>query len=136
MRTARTALLCGILVAAAVPAAANASPKPATTVSVTESEMIVTSSATQARAGKVTFVVRNTGTVEHELVIVRSLGQGKLPVTKWKVDETKIKVGEVPELAPGKIGRVTLALSPGNYLMICNIPGHYQLGMFRKLTVR
>jgi uncharacterized cupredoxin-like copper-binding protein len=133
MLTRKILVLCAIVGTPALFGPGSAAAQSAS-VSVTEDEMMVKSSTTHVSAGKVTFVVRNTGTVEHELVIVRWTGE-KLPIAKWKVDESTIKVGEVPELAPGKTGRVTLSLKPGTYLMICNIPGHYQLGMSRKLTV-
>jgi uncharacterized cupredoxin-like copper-binding protein len=100
----------------------------AATVKATLDEMHVTVSATRVPAGKVTFVVRNAGTVEHELLVIPWPKAGKLAVARFRADE-HASLGEVPELKPGKTGRVTLKLRPGRYLLICNVSGHYQLGM-------
>jgi uncharacterized cupredoxin-like copper-binding protein len=48
----------------------------------------------------------------------------------------KRPLGEVPELDPGKSGRLALRLSRGKYLLLCNVPGHFQLGMHKVLVVR
>jgi len=87
-------------------------------------------------AGKVTFSVRNAGTVEHELVVVRR-ARGTLPIKNYKALEPQgAVVGEVEGIAPSKSGHVTLTLKAGRYLLICNVPGHYQLGMRGTLFVR
>jgi uncharacterized cupredoxin-like copper-binding protein len=105
----------------------------ASTVSVTESEMKISAKPTVVDAGKVTFVVRNAGTVEHEMVVIR--GGTALKVKGFRVPETA-SVGEVGELKAGATKSVTLNLRPGKYLLICNILGHYMLGMHSVLTVR
>jgi uncharacterized cupredoxin-like copper-binding protein len=84
-------------------------------------------------AGKVTFVVRNVGTVEHEMVVIRR-DAGALPVHAYRASETGA-FDEVEELERGKSGRLTVALKPGRYLLVCNIAGHYQLGMSTVLKV-
>jgi uncharacterized cupredoxin-like copper-binding protein len=105
-----------------------------------------------ALAGDVTFIVKNTGTIEHE-VIVMKLASGqtadKLPVVDGgdppisvatgadKVDETS-SVGETgdPNLQPGQSRTfVVNGMTAGNYALVCNIAKHYQMGMFAPLTV-
>jgi uncharacterized cupredoxin-like copper-binding protein len=98
------------------------------TVNATLDEMRVKVSAKRVPAGKVTFVVRNAGTIEHELLVIPWPKAGKLAIARFRADEGT-SLGEVPELKPGKTGRVTLELRPGRYLLICNLSGHYQLGM-------
>ena len=109
----------------------------ATSVTVTESEMKVTASVKRVPAGKVTFIVRNTGTTEHELVVLRHNGSADgLPVVHFKAAEDEsAKVGEAEGLKPGKSTRLTLNLKPGRYVLLCNIVGHYQLGMRTGLLV-
>jgi uncharacterized cupredoxin-like copper-binding protein len=97
-------------------------------------EMSVAVSAKSVDPGKVTFAVKNAGNVEHELVVMRSPASGKLQVSHFKVGE-KTLVGEVEGIAPGKTGRGTFTLKPGKYFLICNIAGHYQLGMATELMV-
>jgi uncharacterized cupredoxin-like copper-binding protein len=45
-------------------------------------------------------------------------------------------VGEIAETEPGKTGTHTFKLKAGNYVMICNIAGHYQAGMYGTLVVK
>jgi uncharacterized cupredoxin-like copper-binding protein len=108
-----------------------------TVVKVTEKEMAILASPTAVPAGKVTLVVTNRGTVEHELVLMRwNKGPKSVPVNNYKADEGKRVLGEVPELAPGKTGKLKVTLRSGRYLLICNVPGHYMLGMAAPFTVR
>jgi uncharacterized cupredoxin-like copper-binding protein len=54
-----------------------------------------------------------------------------------RVDEEKSgDLGEVSELDPGKGGSLTLDMKPGKYVLYCNVPGHYAMGMWTVLTVK
>ena len=44
-------------------------------------------------------------------------------------------VDEVEDIAVGATESLTLTLEAGNYVVICNIPGHYLAGMHAALTV-
>ena len=44
-------------------------------------------------------------------------------------------VDEVENLVPDGRSTLTVDLSPGTYLVICNLPGHYARGMSAVLTV-
>jgi uncharacterized cupredoxin-like copper-binding protein len=44
-------------------------------------------------------------------------------------------IGGVSGLRPGVHKTVTANLAPGNYVIICNVPGHYALGMSTGLRV-
>ncbi len=88
-------------------------------------------SAAKAKAGKVTFVVKNTGTVDHEMVALKSDSAfDKLPIADDKVSEDT-SAGETgdPALKPGESRTITLDLSAANYVLVCNIAKHYGLGM-------
>ena len=132
-------LLIGLAVAAGVTARETAASRSAaTTVNVKVKEWKITPSQTHERAGKVTFVVHNTGKLEHELVVIRTNRPADdLPLEGRDANETGSR-GEIGGVAPGKIGRLTLDLRPGKYVLICNRSdhhGHYQNGMFAALTV-
>ena len=131
----KAAFSLGVVAAAvAVGAGAAASQAPAgPQIQVRLKEMAVQVSAKSVPAGKVTFVVRNAGTVEHEMVVIRR-DAGALPVHAFRASEAGA-VDEVAELGPGKSGRLTVELKPGRYLLVCNIVGHYQLGMSTVLKV-
>lgn len=105
-----------------------------TTVNAKLREMTVGGVPAKVAAGRVTFVARNLGSVPHELVVVRRPSSGTLRVASFKAEEHGLAVGEVEEIEPGQSGRVTLTLKPGRYLLICNIVGHYQLGMQAELV--
>ncbi|MDX1801586.1 MAG: hypothetical protein R3303_11695 [Marinobacter sp.] len=92
-------------------------------------------------AGKVTFEVTNSSRVMvHEMVVAPVADKNTpLPYSRetQKVDEDKAgHLGEVAELEPGDSGALTLTLKPGTYILYCNIPGHYALGMWTLLEVR
>lgn len=103
-------------------------------------------------AGRVSLRVTNTGTLNHEVVVLplapdRSAGQRPVGAD-GKVDETG-GLGEAsrtcgadagaesadPGISPGAIGWTTLTLEPGRYELLCNIAGHYGAGMYTQLAV-
>jgi uncharacterized cupredoxin-like copper-binding protein len=85
------------------------------------------------KAGTVTFEATNASDTKqvHELVVLKTdLSADKLPVKNGAVPEKQFKkMGEVEDMAPGKSKHLTLKLTPGNYVLICNQPGHYAMGM-------
>jgi len=129
----------GVLVVAAALAAVGASGAwgaAGTTVSVQLKEFKVIPKPASAKPGTVTFSVKNVGKVDHELVVVMtSAAPGKLPVKGSKASE-KGKVGRVAALKPGKSGKVTLNVKAGKYVLLCNVPGHYQAGQYVGFTVK
>ena len=44
-------------------------------------------------------------------------------------------IGEQPEYEPGTPGSVTLDLTPGHYVVMCNIAAHYKAGMYADFYV-
>lgn len=92
-----------------------------------------------ANAGRVTFEVINTanGNTEHEFVVLSTdIDDGHLPVHNGQVMESRFKkMGEVEDLARGSTKRLSLKLAPGRYVLICNRPGHYEMGMHTSLVV-
>lgn len=92
------------------------------------------------RAGKVTINATNLShSLVHEVVVIRTDGTNKPPPYDPKagvVKEDEVRdLGEISDLDPGKSGSLTVNLSPGSYLLICNQPGHYKAGMWTNLTV-
>lgn len=88
-----------------------------------------------ANAGKVTISAPNDGKVVHELVILKTnANPAHLPMDGDDVDEST-NIGEIPDVAPGATKKVTLKLTPGKYVMVCALPGHYKAGMYGSLTV-
>jgi len=117
-----------ILLAAAVPALA------ASTVNQNASEYKF-SGGSSAKAGTVTFKVKNTGDYRHELIVVKTNTKaGKLKVKDGKAVVTR-SLGDV-EVDSGKSKSLKLKLKKGHYALICNIGNHYTEGMYKDFTVR
>ena len=97
----------------------------------------ITVNVPSVKAGKIKIGVRNVATMEHSFQVLKTdLPHDKLPVdgasAKAKEDG---KVGEIPSIPAGASAAVTLDLTPGKYVFICNIASHYQLGMHTGFTV-
>jgi uncharacterized cupredoxin-like copper-binding protein len=95
-----------------------------------------------AQAGPTTIEAPNEGTVEHELVLFKTnMNPAKLPtdangdVDEEKLDEVAEEVGEIADVEPGESKSEEFDLTPGKYVMFCNVPGHYAQGMYGTLTV-
>jgi uncharacterized cupredoxin-like copper-binding protein len=97
--------------------------------------MTMTVAPTSAPAGPVTFTLTNDGSIEHEMVVLKTdTPSDQLVVTDGKVSEDTSQ-GEVAELAAGKSKSVTLDLTAGSYVLVCNIKDHYPMGMRAPFTV-
>ncbi len=106
-------------------------------VDVSLQEFRVTLVVDTVGADGVTFRVANDGATLHNFVVIRTdVAIDELPVAGAAVDEGAVDVvGRIDDWPGGETRDVTVALTPGNYVLICNIPGHYQLGMTTALTV-
>jgi len=93
------------------------------------------------KAGETTFEVLNSSEdTIHEMIIARLKDLSTiLPYIndESRVDEDRMPdvLGEVSELEPGQSGALRLDLKPGNYLLFCNIPGHFVAGMWSLFKV-
>jgi uncharacterized cupredoxin-like copper-binding protein len=130
---------------------------PGTTVNVTVSDtngaagpMSLTLSPATAPAGDVTFVVKNTGTIEHEAIVLKTnIPYDKLPITYGGDPPAPVKtgadkvgeesnIGETgdPNLKPGDTRTFTIKnMTAGSYAVVCNLAGHYGKGMRAPLTI-
>jgi uncharacterized cupredoxin-like copper-binding protein len=102
--------------------------------------MKMTATPDTTKAGRVTIHATNkSSALVHEVIVVRPPANDvPLPydAKQGEVIEKRIKdLGEVSDLSPGRSGSLTVRLSPGSYLLICNQPNHYKAGMWTRLTV-
>jgi uncharacterized cupredoxin-like copper-binding protein len=92
------------------------------------------------KAGQVTFHVSNISTsTTHAFIVVKTdLAPGKLPLdSNGNVDPASLdRIGGIDSLAPGASQDLTVTLQPGSYVAYCDLPGHYQAGMFTGFTVQ
>lgn len=105
-------------------------------LAVSLTEWTVAPSRQSIPAGALTIAATNLGQTAHDLVIVRSdAGPKDLPIVDGRGDETKMKViGRFQEFKSGEKEKL-FALDSGRYLLICNLPAHYQQGMVALLVV-
>jgi uncharacterized cupredoxin-like copper-binding protein len=95
-----------------------------------------------AEPGSVTITSPNEGKVEHELVLFKTnMDPAKLPteagggVDEEKLDQEAEEIGEIADVEPGDTKSGQFDLKPGDYVMFCNLPGHYAQGMYGSLKV-
>ena len=113
-------------------------------------KMTLIPSPASVAAGNVTFVVKNTGTIDHEMIVLKSdVAYDKLPIVDAgdppakvttgadKVDEAA-NIGETgdPNPKPGTTRTFTIKdMKAGKYVLVCNIAKHYGMGMRAAFTV-
>ncbi len=117
--------------------AVGETPTAATTVAVALVEFAVNPAQDAADAGTLTFSVSNDGTISHDFWAIKTdLAPDALPTEASRVDEDQVDVvGRTGEFSAGETQEVTVDLEPGSYVLICNVPGHYDLGMRAAFTV-
>lgn len=115
----------------------TAAPNATIETHLTDGFLIDVASAT-ANAGAVAFEVGNSGQLLHNFVIIRTdLDQGALPIDGVQVDISQLTVvAQTIDLPPGQNQLLLTDLEAGQYVLICNIPGHYNAGMHRAFTVK
>ena len=92
------------------------------------------------KAGEVTFDVKNwSRSLVHEMLVIPvDNADAPLPYDygKQQVIEDQVKsLGETSEMQPNASKTISLQLTAGTYILICNVPGHYGAGMQTVLTV-
>jgi uncharacterized cupredoxin-like copper-binding protein len=120
-------------------------PQPAATVVSLEDYSFKTSRPISTATHRITVV--NDGKVSHELALVRLMpGKHARDLAQW-VEKMQGPppaefLGGVSPLGPGKRNDVSLALTPGRYVMVCFIPDaktgkpHAALGMVNEFEVK
>jgi len=109
--------------------------------------MGVAASPSVVRAGTVLLRVWNAGMMVHELVVMplpvggagtRPVGADRKVNEEGSLGEASSSCGEGSGegIAPGAASWVSLDLPTGHYELICNLSGHYALGMFAELDVQ
>jgi len=120
-----------------------------TTVNVALREYSVTPDRTTAPSGNVTFDVSNLGSEPHEFLVIKTnLAPANLPIEingSYEEDGAGTDlIDEIELILPGGSEDLTLDLSAGKYVLICNmvhvegitVEAHYALGMRAAFTVQ
>jgi len=106
--------------------------------------MFIDLSKPYAAEGRVTFVVTNGGAETHEFVVLRTDAPAdSFPIVSFEGEPNRIdedasdvtNVGETGDLEPGATMALSLDLAPGHYAVVCNLTGHYAMGMHQDFNV-
>ena len=109
-------------------------------IMATLTDGVIQLSRNTATAGNTPFEIINKtgGNLKHEFVIIKT----DLPFDQFPknadgtVDEEKLtSSGEQGDIEPGQTVYLTVNLHPGHYVMMCNLPGHFAMGMHTEFTV-
>ena len=140
MRSLKVLAMIGIAAALVTGCSAAASTTPAQggTIKATLTDMKIAVDKSSVAAGPVTFAVKNSGAVVHELVVIKTdVAQDKLAADAdevGKMDETG-NVGETGDMQISESKTFTVTLGAGHYVLMCNEIGHYGSGMHMAFTV-
>lgn len=100
-------------------------------VTVDMKEYAITVSPATFKAGSIKFGIRNNGAMVHDFDLIKTdVAFDKLPLDTGSgkaKDDGLVK--QMINIAANRSTTLTADLAPGNYVIVCNIPGHYQLGM-------
>jgi len=117
--------------------------EPATpaSVSATVKDFAIGAPTATAPGGLIDFTVTNNGPSEHEFIVFQTdLAHDKLPIdADGRVDEASDQMTNVFDSGGNVAINATsifhTALTPGKYVLVCNLPGHYAGGMHTAFTV-
>ncbi len=104
------------------------------TIDVTMADIKFDPSTWTVNAGsQVTVNIKNTGTVEHTWTVMKTPISGSYTAANQSdiyYNSDKIPAGTT------KTVTFTAPSQPGNYQVICTVPGHFEAGMVGQLTVK
>ena len=107
-------------------------------------EMYIHLSRDTATDGSVTFLVTNEGTETHEFVVLETKTRAAdFPIVAFEGEKDRIdedakgvtNVGETGDMKAGTAMALTIDLKPAHYAVVCNLPGHYRMGMHQDFWV-
>ena len=100
-------------------------------------EYSITLNTPTLKAGVVKIGIRNVGTMVHDFDLFKT----DLPLDKLPVDNASAQVKldglvrQMQNISPNRVTTIEANLAAGSYVIICNVAGHYQLGMRAALKV-
>ena len=106
---------------------------------VVEHDFALATNTSTVKAGSVAFNITNQGPSSHELLAFRTdLPADQLPLgPDGNINEDALpKVLDTDsDLPAGTQRHLSESLAPGRYVLVCNLPGHYKLGMHTVITI-
>ena len=127
----------GLILLAAVLAACAPVASGATSIPITLHDDAIELDESSIPSGRIALEILNTGALVHEVEVFSGAADGKiLPVRSSVADTTGLTlVDEVENILVESNASLVVDLEPGTYLLICNLPEHYNNGMWSYVTV-
>ncbi|MFB6075276.1 MAG: hypothetical protein ABEJ89_09705 [Haloarculaceae archaeon] len=125
----------------ATPTDGGGTPTGAAGVTATLSDYDIALSRTALSAGSVTFDITNEAEQVHEFVVFATdRDADDLPMAEGENEveedaDSITLVDEAEDIEGGASATLTADFDPGSYVAVCNLPGHYELGMRAGFTV-
>jgi uncharacterized cupredoxin-like copper-binding protein len=139
MRTLASILIATAFLAAACGGGASQTNSGGATLTATLKDNTIQLDQPSAPSGTVTFKVVNVGTVMHSLILLKTdVPHDKLaldPKDASRVDPVGL-IRETGQIGIGQTKEFSAKLAAGNYVLVCNEPAHYQIGMHLGFTVK
>lgn len=108
-------------------------------VNVTLRSYKIDLSTDQANSGVVTFHITNQASdMMHEFIVIKTdLAPDELPTDELgRMEEDKVDIIDAHEdIFFGTTVNMQVNLEPGHYVVVCNLPEHYQAGMATDFNV-
>src|SRR5438093_531049 len=107
--------------------------------------MAIDLSQSYAPAGPVSFLITNAGTVDHEMVVLKTdKPADSFPITGFEGEPNRFdedangltNVGETgdPAMKPGTSKMLTIDMAEGHYAIVCNLNGIYTAHVHHHFT--
>jgi len=107
----------------------------ATAVAATLTDGSISLDSATVPSGEVSFEIANEGNAAHEFEIFRGRAEDLTVENNVAVTGSLDLIDEVEDIVPGMTLTLDVTLQPGQYVIICNLPGHVTNGMVTELTV-
>jgi uncharacterized cupredoxin-like copper-binding protein len=110
-------------------------------IEVHESSFHIALAESTVKSGKIGFDVHNDASIPHEFVVFKTnLTADLLPLGKDGdviADSPQLEnvLDSGSAIDPGATRALVANLKPGHYAVVCNLQGHYSLGMHLSLNV-
>jgi len=134
-------MLLAVLVLAGCSSGSGKPNASVTVAPIVERDFKISASQYQLHAGQVDLSVKNDRPDAHELIVVRETDSGLplrkdgLTVDEDTIEREKLELGALEPGQPGGVRHMRVNLTPGRYLLLCNMAGHYLGGMHTELVV-
>lgn len=131
-------LVTALIVVASCGGSAPNEPTDQPTLAVDMSDYKVVPDRTEVLSGRAVFAIRNRAAMVHELKVIKAdVAPDRLPYDQGSAKAKEDgKVGGLENIVGSSSRKLVLDLAPGKYILICNIAGHYMLGMRAAIEVR